>query len=742
MMQQQPKNGRAQAAAFPFCLSALALSLVHFSVAAEDQQLQTIKVQSTAIQKQPGVDKLGAEEIARPQARSLAEVLDVLPGVNAGGSPRPGGQVINVWGYRTVEQVQVQLDGANQVFSKYQQGTSFIEPELLGKVEVIKGAQSALYGNGGFGAVIRAETKSVDELLMPGESVGGFAKIGRQSNGGQISKSVAAYAGGSEHSADILGYISQSRSGDGKTGDDLTYLFSGGEQKAGMLKLAFRPWAGHQFRLGVVRQESDMRTPWAARSGQVEAPSSSDIKRYGEAEAWLRKTVMRDQKIDSLNGEWRYASPDNSWLDLSVNYAQSRRYQHDKRPESAWKVDYRSSYGHESWVTQNSRSLDIRNVAKLGDSNSLTTGLSWSKQDWDPRSFLATKAKDPDYNYGWINAYGGNRGEETMRSAYLIHEWKPLPDWKITPSLRYDQVALYGKPNLAPIYNVASAGHDYRPVSFTGWSPRLAIAWRFSPGWNASFSYVDTWRAPTVDEVYAAQTPLSNLSGTSRYLKQEKLRGFYYGLDFERSGVLSAGDKLSMSLLAYRQLVRDNIYMRLGNGNTGDSPGQTPPAGTGFYRNLSGYEIHGYDLTLDYQLRGWFASAALSATSGDHRNSLRDPWGNSEPVVDIPPRKAVLTTGYRVARLGLTFGGQGKFVRTQDRIPYFEGTRTAYSMPPSKGYVLINLFAAWQPQSGAFKHLEARVAVDNLFNRSYNPYLTEGIQGMGRSIRTSLSWRF
>ncbi|WP_222115905.1 TonB-dependent receptor plug domain-containing protein [Chromobacterium vaccinii] len=223
------------------------MSLVHFSAKAEDQQLQTIKVQSTAIQKQPGVDRLGAEEIARPQARSLAEVLDVLPGVNAGGSPRPGGQVINVWGYRSVEQVQVQLDGATQVFSKYQQGTSFIEPELLGKVDVIKGAQSALYGNGGFGAVIRAETKSVDELLMPGQSVGGFAKIGRQSNGGQISKSVAAYAGGGEHSADILAYISQSRSGDGKTGDDLTYLFSGGKQKAGMLKLAFRPWAGHQL---------------------------------------------------------------------------------------------------------------------------------------------------------------------------------------------------------------------------------------------------------------------------------------------------------------------------------------------------------------------------------------------------------------------------------------------------------------------------------------------------------------
>ncbi|AXE33225.1 TonB-dependent receptor [Chromobacterium phragmitis] len=734
---------RDSAAALPFRLTALCLCLsANASLAAEDALLPPLKVRATQLQKQLGVDKLESEEISRPQARSLAEVLDVLPGVNAGGSPRPGGQVINVWGYRSVEQVQVQLDGASQTFSKYQQGTSFIESELLGRVEVIKGAQSALYGNGGFGAVIRAETKSVDELLLPGESAGGFAKFGYQSNGGQFSKTAAAYAGGSEHMADILAYVSESRAGDGKTGGGETYLFSGGEQRAGMLKLGFRPWAGHQFRLSLVRQESEMRTPWAAKSGDIAAPSDYDIKRYGWEEAWLRKTVMRDQKVDSISGEWRYASQDLPWLDLAVNYAQSRRYQHDKRPESTWKIDFRSSYGHESWVTQNSRSLDVRNTARLGERHKLVSGLAWSKHDWDPLTFLANKAKDPDYNYGWMNAYGGNRGEETMRSAYLIHEWTPFAGWRVSPSLRYDQVNLFGRPNLAPIYNVASAGHDYRPVSFSGWSPRLAVDWRFAPGWNASFSYVDTWRAPSVDEVYAAQIPQSTLSGTSRQLKPEKLRGFYYGLNFDRNGALTPGDRLSLSLLAYRQLVRDNIYMRLGHGNTGDAPGQAPKPGTGFYRNMSGYQIHGYDLTLDYQLRGWFASAAFSATSGNHRNSLRDPWGQSEPVVDAPPRKAVLTTGFRVARLGLTLGVQGKFVRAQDRIPYFEGSRTAYAMPPSKGYALANLFASWQPQSGAFKNMEARLSIDNLTNRDYRPYLTEGAQGMGRSIRTSLSWRF
>ncbi|UGA38004.1 Plug domain-containing protein [Chromobacterium haemolyticum] len=86
------------------------------------------------------------EEIERPQARSLAEVLDALPGVNAGGSPRPGGQTINVWGFDAVEHVPVTLDGTAQNFDKYQQGTSFVDPELLGSVEVLKGGHSPFYG--------------------------------------------------------------------------------------------------------------------------------------------------------------------------------------------------------------------------------------------------------------------------------------------------------------------------------------------------------------------------------------------------------------------------------------------------------------------------------------------------------------------------------------------------------------------------------------------------------------------
>ncbi|UTH73905.1 TonB-dependent receptor domain-containing protein [Chromobacterium sp. IIBBL 290-4] len=567
-------------------------------------------------------------------------------------------------------------------------------------------------------------------------------KTSYQSNGGQFGKSAAAYGGGSDQPVDILAYITQSHSGDGKTADGAKYMFSGGEQTAGMLKLGFRPAAGHQFKLSLVRQDAELRTPWAARAGLLDAPRDDEIRRYGEEGAWLRKTVWREQETESGSAEWRYADPAREWLDLSVTYSQSRRYQHDTRPESTWKVDYGASYGHESWVNQRSRSWEVRNRAKLGDKHALTVGAAWSRQDWDPLSFLATKVKNKDYNYGWLNPYGANRGVESIRSAYVVEEWKPFNTLIITPSLRFDQVTLYGRSNLAPIYNVAKAGHDYSPVAYSGFSPRLALQGRLSENWRASLDYVHTWRAPSVDEVYAAQIPQTSLPATSRQLRPETLNAVYLGLAYEKRDAWTAGDKLELSMLGYHQRVSDNIYMRLGSGNTGDAPGQPPKPRTGFYRNLSGYQIHGFELAGDYQARGWFGGFSLSSTMGDHDNSLRDPWGASEPVVDIPPRKLVLTAGVKLPRAGLAFGLQGKFVRRQDRVPMHDGAITAYAMPPRAGYALANFFLSWQPRQGWGKDMEVRLAVDNLTNRAYRPYLTEGAQGMGRSVRTSLSWRF
>jgi hemoglobin/transferrin/lactoferrin receptor protein len=53
---------------------------------------------------------------------------------------------------------------------------------------------------------------------------------------------------------------------------------------------------------------------------------------------------------------------------------------------------------------------------------------------------------------------------------------------------------------------------------------------------------------------------------------------------------------------------------------------------------------------------------------------------------------------------------------------------------------LHGLFASWQPSG--LHGFEARVAVDNLFNRDYYPYLGESVSGVGRNIKFSVSQRF
>ncbi|WP_347299591.1 Plug domain-containing protein, partial [Clostridium perfringens] len=93
-----------------------------------------------------GRSVLDKEDIERVQADNIASLLDRLPGVGMAGSPRPGGQSLNIWGMGDMEDVKVVLDGAPKGFEKYRQGSVFIEPELLKKVEVDKGPHNLLNG--------------------------------------------------------------------------------------------------------------------------------------------------------------------------------------------------------------------------------------------------------------------------------------------------------------------------------------------------------------------------------------------------------------------------------------------------------------------------------------------------------------------------------------------------------------------------------------------------------------------
>ncbi|WP_246812818.1 TonB-dependent receptor [Ensifer sp. ENS07] len=141
----------------------------------------------------PNIAVLDAEEIEKAQASSLPELLQKTPGVLMGGGVRIEGQTLAIRGFARQSDVRIILDGAPKNFEKYDQGTVFIEPELLKRVEIEKGATSVRYGNGGFGGTVLMETKDAADMLRPGEEWGVWAKSGFQSANKQFLETGALY---------------------------------------------------------------------------------------------------------------------------------------------------------------------------------------------------------------------------------------------------------------------------------------------------------------------------------------------------------------------------------------------------------------------------------------------------------------------------------------------------------------------------------------------------------------------
>lgn len=156
-------------------------------------------------------------DIDRYQSNNIPSLLQTLPGVSQGGSLKPGGQTINIRGFGDAEDVPLTVDGATKTgFERYQQGTVFIEPELIKRIEVEKGPNSPFTGNGGFGGTVNMVTKDAPDLLKDGRNSGAMLKYGYSSNDHEQVYSSAIYGRTDDGRFDALAYLTQRDGGDMK----------------------------------------------------------------------------------------------------------------------------------------------------------------------------------------------------------------------------------------------------------------------------------------------------------------------------------------------------------------------------------------------------------------------------------------------------------------------------------------------------------------------------------------------
>ncbi|WP_136438115.1 TonB-dependent hemoglobin/transferrin/lactoferrin family receptor [Haemophilus influenzae] len=704
--------------------------------------------------KLPGRSVLKQKNIEQQQADNAANLINILPGVNMAGGFRPGGQTLNINGMGDAEDVRVQLDGATKSFEKYQQGSIFIEPELLRKVTVDKGNYSPQYGNGGFAGTVKFETKDARDFLKENQKIGGLLKYGNNSNNNQKTYSTALVLQNEQKNIDLLLFGSVRNAGDYKRPDNSKILFSKNNQKTGLIKVNWQITPEHLLTLSSVYGIHKGWEPWAAKRDVTSRPTEKEIKDYGIDVAWKRKLVYRDQKDESYSLKYRYLPENNKWINLSVQLSYSKTEQNDTRHEKVTS-SFLGTLGNKSWITYSDLTFDISNTSTLNigrAEHELLFGLQWLKNTRNTLMYHKMKMNDKNYNYGYFQPYYMPSGRQYTQAFYLQDQitWKNII---FSTGVRYDHINNIGQKNFAPRYNDISLGHNYSQKNYNGWSYYLGLNYNVNHYLSLFTNFSRTWRAPVIDEQYETQFLSKtqdrrvSVSATSLNLEKEMINQTRVGGIITLNHLFQENDAFQFRTTYFYHRGKNEIFKTRGV-NCVDNAADTnndvcPKKIIGNYRNLPGYVIQGAELEAYYQSTYLFGELTYSYVKGKRDTSPRNPWGKTSTwIAEIPPRKATATLGFNVPKYYLTVGWRAEFVRRQDRSPSSGDPKASYylSLPASRGYSLHNLFLSWSPAK--IKGMNIKITVDNLFNRAYNPYLGELASGTGRNIKFSLSQKF
>ncbi|MGO3742875.1 TonB-dependent receptor domain-containing protein [Kerstersia sp.] len=393
---------------------------------------------------------LSEAQLRRFVPLSPGDILKGVPGVQVGDSRNGGGLDVNIRGIQGQSRVAVIVDGAQQALDVYRgyagtQQRSYIDPDLLSSVTVNKGpGLSAATGGNAIGGSVVMNTIGVDDIILPGQSIGvrvtgemwnnGEKPAHRSRNGSNYSGIEEMYSqpeskhgnlfGSSAQAGSIaFGYTSekvdlvaayahrtQGNYFAGKHGYDsyVEYdkygreehnvakmykpgeevLNSSAETESVLVKTTLRPAAGHAVELSYRR--------YNGHNGEV---MPSDIIRSGTAGIYQYPTGRTE--IDSTSLRYSFNPADNTWVNLKTNLwftgARTEQITSVMAPRSEMYV------GDRAWTRLNNRriGMDISNRSEfssgIGDF-AFELGGAFQTENLSPKAGISITEDDRNAN--------------------------------------------------------------------------------------------------------------------------------------------------------------------------------------------------------------------------------------------------------------------------------------------------------------------------------------------------------
>ena len=126
------------------------------------------------------------EEMDRNNVNTIKDLVRYEPGVSVGGTGTRGG--ISGYNIRGIDgnRILTQVDGVevpdgffNGPYAKTQR--NYVDPEIIKRVEILRGPASVLYGSNAIGGAVSYFTLDPDDIIKPGQDVGARLKSGYSS---------------------------------------------------------------------------------------------------------------------------------------------------------------------------------------------------------------------------------------------------------------------------------------------------------------------------------------------------------------------------------------------------------------------------------------------------------------------------------------------------------------------------------------------------------------------------------
>lgn len=644
-----------------------------------------------AIDTPQAVTALEQGDIDREQASNAGQLFRNVPGVQTAGSDRPLGFAFNIRGIGATEQsasearIIVNIDGVPKFYEQYRLGSLFTEPELLKRVEVLRGPASAtLYGSGAIGGVVNFETRDAGDFLADGDKGAVRLKFGLDSNGkGRVASGILALRPSEGHEfLAALGYRTSDEAEDG-AGDPLPG--SNGASVSGLLKGTFALNDRQTLRLSVQTWESDEEDATLAQTGgSVTTPAFGLVDRR-----------VRDTTVSAV---WQ-ATTDSAWLNpkVQLSYSDTSVRQRDATdfagvPQPCFPFASNVNVFCDVDYSYRTTMLKAENTASLqgtGWEAFLTAGVQLTDQDRVTNSPGVLNFQ-PGGNDRKIGVYA--QGEIVLGDRLTI-----IPGARIDVGKRRPDADIPG-------------GEE---VSDSAKALTLAAMFKVTDDLSVFGSLARTERLPTLDELYS----YSATKGPALDLDREVATNIELGVAFQREDVFRSGDSLQVKATAFRNRIDDLIAV-------------TAPTDTTFFANQSDADFWGGEIEAGYETERFLARLAYANIRGQDRTFDYTP-------ATVPAENLALTLGYRFPERGIEVGWRGTFVDATKT-----GTRSATTgliTETSYGnHDIHDFYVSWQPEGGALDGFDVQFAVENAFDEDYRNNLALD-RGRGRTFKLSVA---